>query len=296
MVSAAVTPFMRTVIFILSILLLGSSVESSAQRRNRPPPSYQQPEQPDQKKGAAILDDFRGKGIAGDYYLEFTLRHKPRKGDVTEYKGKLYGSRDANGPVSLLELDLHSMGGKKERYLVRSGMQPEVWQVKNGEKPEKVEGKGLFVALAGTEVSLFDLQLQFFYWQDFVYEGLTRDRGRPKHVFLLFPPDDSESNLTMPLSGVRIYLDSQFNALTKTELIGIDGEIFKSVSLISLKKVEDQWIPKKVDMRDNLSRDKTRMRFTAADLDVTWVSGLFLPERLNESLPQILQSQLTSIK
>ncbi len=296
MVSAAATPFMRTVFFILSIFFLGSSIESSAQRRNRPPPSYQQPEKPDQQKGAAVLEEFRGKGIAGDYYLEFTLRHKPRKGDATEYKGKLFGSRDEKGPVSLLELDSRLAGEANERYLIRSGIQPEVWQAKDGTEPEKVEGNGLFVPLAGTEVSLFDLQLQFFYWQDFVYEGLTRYGGRPTHVFLLFPPD-SDSNTTPPhLSGVRIYLDSQFNALRKTELIGIDGEVFKSVSLISLKKVENQWIPKKVDMRDSLSKDKTRMKFTAADLGVNWVSGLFLPEALNESLPQILPSQVISIK
>ena len=49
-------------------------------------------------------------------------------------------------------------------------------------------------------------------------------------------------------------------------------------------------------MRDSLSKDKTRMKFTAADLGVNWVSGLFLPEALNESLPQILPSQVISIK
>ncbi|MBL4576704.1 MAG: outer membrane lipoprotein-sorting protein, partial [Opitutaceae bacterium] len=267
MTGASVMPFMRFGFLLLGILFVFGGIEASAQKRNRLDLPYQQSKEADQKKGAAVLADFRGKGIAGDYYLEFTLRHTPRKGDVVEVQGKLYGSRDVNGPVSLLELGSVSAEEGVERYLIRSGINPEVWQMKNGTKPEKVEGKGLLAALAGTEVSLFDLQLQFFYWQDFVYEGLIRYKGRPTHVFLLSPPN-SDTYLDLPLSGVRIYLDSRFNALRKAELIGEDEKVFKSVSLISLKKIDEQWIPKRVDMRDDLSRDKTRMKFTVADLDV----------------------------
>ena len=140
--------------------------------------------------------------------------------------------------------------------------------------------------LAGTDLTIFELQTPFFYWTDFVYEGLTRVRGRPAHSFVLYPPADFGA--AQPgLSGVRILVDSQFQALVQAELLGAKGLVEKTISILDLKKVGEHWIPKSIDFRNNLTRGKTRFTVTAAGLDLDLSAAVFEPAQLGAPFPAV---------
>lgn len=84
------------------------------------------------------------------------------------------------------------------------------------------------------------------------------------------------------LTGVRVYLDTQFNALVQAEQIGAENALLKSITILDLKKVDDQWIPKSIDVRDEETRNKTRFAVTGVALGLDLLPMLFEPASLGE--------------
>ena len=267
-------------------LLSATSVPASAQSRlNRPPPRYLQLSLPDQGDGEAILRKVRAAGAEGGYYLEFELRVLPRRGDEFRIPGCLWGGRNQDGPLTRMQLASTAgpSGGAttENRILVQGGPRPAAWkwQASSGAEPVVIDDGALFAPLAGTDLSAFDLQMPYLYWTDFVYEGVTRLRGRPASTFLLYPP----ASITMrrpELAAIRVYLDPQFNALVQADQLGENESPLKSMRVVELKKIDDKWIVKSVELRDETTRNKTRFTVTAAALGLDFVNGLFDPGSL----------------
>ncbi len=261
---------------------------------NRPPPTFVQVGKPDQEEGRRILEEFRRQGIQGDYYLAFELRVLPRQGDERRVRGSLWGSRNEDGPISRVQIQPDQAGAPELRLLVRSGAKPALWEAPGapGGAVEPRDVAALFAPVAGTDLTAFDLQMPFLYWPDFSYEGLARMHGRPAHQFLLYPP--AEFTAQHPeLTGVRVYLDTQYVALMQAELIGAGGRARKIVNLLDLKKVGDQWLVKAIDLRDETSRNKTRFVVTAAALNQHFPPAYFAPADL--TAPAAVPADLVSL-
>lgn len=257
---------------------------AQAQKGYQPPPNYAQLGKPDQQQGREILEQFRHQGIAGDYFLEFELRVLPRHGAEHVLRGRLWGSRNADGPISRVSIGVAESGAAPEvRLLVQSGANPALWRWKEGSgvAGEPSDVAALFEPVAGTDLTPFDLQMPFLYWPEFVYEGLARMRGRPAHQFLLYPPA-AVAERHPALKGIRAYLDTQYTALVQAEYIGDEGRSLKILSVIDLKKIGDQWIVKSIDLRDETTRNKTRFAVTAAALHQQFAPQIFDPAHLGE--------------
>ncbi len=257
-------------------------------RLNRPPPRYLQLSPPDQQKGAAILREMRSAGPDGDYYMEFDLRVLPRRGESSRIPGRLWGGRNENGPVTRLVLRPSDGAAKppagsgapatEQRLLVQGGPRPAAWQwpAKDGASSVVIDEGALFEPLAGTDLSAFDLQMPFLYWNDFVYEGKTRLNDRPADAFLLYPPA-SLATRRPDLVAMRVYLDPQYHVLVQAEQRGEGERMLKSMRVVELKKIGEQWTVKAVELRDEKTRDKTRFVVTAAALGRDFASGVFEP-------------------
>ena len=192
---------------LLLLALLGASLAPAqpAGRKVRPPPNYVQFGTPDQEAGARILRGFRSMGIAGDYYLEFRLSLMPRRGAEVEEGGRLWGTRNALGPFQRVEL---GQAGVKGRWLIQNGVEPVVWQSRADGTANLIPNEKLFLPLLpGADLTPFDLQMPYLFWEDFVFEGVSRVRGRPAHTFLLYPPADYLAT-DSELVGVRVQLDT----------------------------------------------------------------------------------------
>lgn len=257
-----------------------------AQRSERPPPRYLQLSPPDPAEGRRILEEFRRQGLAGDYFLEFALDVIPRQGAERVLTGRLWGSRNAAGPVARVSIRPETGSPAPEvRLLVQGGPHPALWEWRPGAAAAAPAGAaGLFAPVAGTDLTAFDLQMPFLYWPDFAYEGLTRMHGRPAHVFLLYPPAEIAARRP-ELAGVRVYLDTQYTALVEAEMIGPGGRPLRSLSVLDLKKVGGQWIVKTIDVRDEATRNKTRFEVTAAALDQRFPAATWEPAGLAGEAP-----------
>ncbi|MDQ5977899.1 MAG: hypothetical protein QG602_871 [Verrucomicrobiota bacterium] len=227
----------------------------------------------DQAEGARILSEFRQAQIAGDYWLSFELRVMPRKGAERTVTGALLGTPGTGGPLTRITIG-------DGAWLIETGPQPSAWTV-NG---DVVETAAPGQALADTGVTVFDLQMPFLYWKDFIYEGHARVRGRPTYSFILRPPAGQEVPLP-ELTGVRVLIDTQFQAMVQAELLGAGNTALKTIALLELKKVGEQYLPKSLDVRDHRTRAKTRFTVRAAALDLHWPAEAFTPAGLTTPPP-----------
>jgi hypothetical protein len=137
--------------------------------------------------------------------------------------------------------------------------------------------------IPGTNLTAFDLQMPFLFWPSVSLEKLTRLRGRPAHVFVFRPPAAFASK-NPGVGAVRAYLDTQYNAATQIETIDANGRVTKTLSLLDLKKIGEQWIPKSFEVRDEITRDKTRLVVTAAALGLALPAGVFAPAGLTDPI------------
>lgn len=264
---------------ILGLAFCFSAPAALAQSRIRPEPQYPREGQPDQAEGRRVLEEFRKLGIAGDYVLEFTLRVMPRRGADRRVDGRLYGTRTGDGPLSLMDFTPGAEGPR--RVLVQNGPRPQVWTVAgDGAQAVAIGPAQLFEPLAGTALTPFDLQMPFIYWDDIAYEGVIRLSNRPTHQFLVYPPA-AVAAVRPDLTGVRFYLDTQYSALVQVEQLGPEKSAVKTMSMRELKKTQDQWIPRAIDLRDERTRDKTRFLVNAAALNLSLAPAMFQPANLS---------------
>jgi len=249
---------------------------------------------PDQSEGAQVLAGFRNVGIRGAYWLRFELRVMPRKGDERVLNGEIFGAPGDEGPLTRLIVDdpANQGGSHEERFLLHGGARQAAWRWNAGEHgvtPHSLSPADWLQRVQDTDLTLFDLQMPFLFWADFVYEGVANVRGRPAHAFLLYPPESFARDAaggTAP-AAVRVFLDTQFSALTQAEWIDGAGQPLKTITVLDLKKVGDQWIIKSIDLRNHQTRAKTRFSATAAALDLEWAAGVFAPASLVQPAPTV---------
>lgn len=268
------------------LFFLGAVTTLSAQpKRFRPQPQYVQIGKPDQAEGKRILDDFRMRGIEGEYYWEFSLRVKPRRGEDSFIPGRLWGSRNEKGPITRIVL-WPGVAANEQRLLIQNGPKGATWSWQADKAAAGVrlmDSSAWFDSLAGTELSAFDLQMPFIYWDDFVFEGVTNRKNRPAYVFLFYPPADVAAQRPA-LAGVRIYVDTAERAILQFEQIGDAGRVLKTLKLVSLKKVDDQMIPMSVDFRSEETGNKTEFIVNGAAMGIDLPTRIFEPASLEETV------------
>lgn len=248
---------------------------------NLPPPELAQTGRPTAAEAQKIIGQFQESGIPGEYYLEFALRILPRRGEERTLRGKLWGGRNEQGAIT--RIAIVDATGRESRFLLQNGAHAAMWSFVDGRPGQLAVDAWFDPLVAGVEIAPFDLLMPFFYWPDFSVENLVRVSGRPTQVFFFRPP----AALAKPrvgIAGVRTYLDTQYNAPVQTELVGADGRVMKTLSLIDLKRVGNQPMVKTIDVRNETTRDKTRFQVTAAALELELPPSVFQPATLMDEV------------
>lgn len=279
--------FSRRAFFIC--LTLAAPVAFAGPPSTSAPPALAQVGKPNPAESARILDQFRHAGWRG--YVEFDLHALPRRGDEVVYRGRLWGGENDQGAVTRIELT--DAQGSAHRFLLQNGDHAAVWQMSGG-KVVSVDVAALFQPLIpGVEITAFDLQMPYLYWPGAAVESVTRIRGRPAYEFVFHP--SSEFALRYPnLASVRAYFDAQFSAPVQVELTDAH-EVVKTTSLVDLKHIGEQWIPKSFDVRNETSRDKTRFEVTAVALNLEFSPVVFTPAGLAEAVQPPPRDRLVQV-
>ncbi|MEM9160729.1 MAG: outer membrane lipoprotein-sorting protein, partial [Verrucomicrobiota bacterium] len=98
------------------------------------------------------------------------------------------------------------------------------------------------------------------------------------------PKEDTQ--LQSMVSGVRIFVDDQFFAVMKAEIYGPDKDHLKTLSILEFKKDGEsgEAYPKSVDVRNEVTRDKTRFQVMDAELKIGLPEKVFQVEGLEQSI------------
>lgn len=245
-------------------------------------PELAQVGKPNPAEAARLVEQFRNSGIPGEYYLEFDLRALPRRGEGRTFKGRWWGSRNDQGAVTRIELS--DATGAAHRFLLQNGDRAAVWRLNNDRAVEVGIAELMAPLIPGVEISAFDLQMPYLYWPGATVERITRVLGRPSHAFL-FPAPAAFKAQYPDISAARAYLDTQFNVPMQTEVVGRVGKVTKTLAIMSLKTVNKQTLPKTVDYRNEVTRDKSRLQVTAVALDLQLPESIFQPAALARPAP-----------
>jgi hypothetical protein len=257
------------------------------------PPELAQFGKPDAAEAARLIEEVRQAGIAGEYFLQFELRALPLRGEEKVFQGALWGGRNEKGVV--MRIELTDGAGAMHRLLLQNGERPSVTRWLNGRSAPLDAAQLLEPIIPGVEISAFDLQMPYLYWPDPFVEKITRSvLGRPANVFMFRPPA-AFSAQHPEIGGMRATLDTQYNAIVQTELLGRDVKGMKSFALLAIKRIGDQAVPKQVDYRNEKTRDKTRLQVTGAALKLTLPAGTFDTATLGQPAARPPAAQIVRI-
>ena len=288
---------MRRIPTFLWLLALGAFfvLSSHGQRRlSKDSPLDTLGKNPSQETGWEVLKTFRSMSWDGGYRWRIQLKIMPRREKTRTLNGLMYGDRSENGPVSRIDLierpaDVNANGdmipSKALRMLFQSGKGSFAIRKRSEEvgPPEVVDSGQMMESIAGSEYTLFDLMAPYAFWPSFKYEGRTTFRGSPTHLFWMNPPEN-DSLLKEHVSGVRLYINDQFNVLVQTEVFDSAGKKAKTLSIVGIEKVDGQIIFKEMDVRNDKTRDKTRLKIVDAEMGLSLPSKLFEPQSLMDDL------------
>lgn len=259
---------------------------ANAQPR-RLPPNLQDPDQLKPEDGERVLEAFRQVAPVGDVVADFTLTFEPYRDQTRRFEGRFFGTW-LGAPRTRVELP-EQAGMPARHWLLWNGMLARGWQWEENGEVATIAADDLFSPLVPeTTLTPFDLQLPFIYWQEYAYEGTKRVKGRAAHFFLLYPPEDDARYAH--LGGVRVVLDADFNAMLSAEILSPEGAELKSIKVQSFKKLNGQWIVKRIDLIDEVTRDRTRFELLAASVGPSVERRWFEPETLDKTadLPGVL--------
>jgi hypothetical protein len=238
---------------------------------------------PDAATAGLLLDHFRQSIWAEPIYAEFDLREMPRRGPERIFHGRFWGARNERGPVTRFELDV-GKGGFSHRVLIQGGPDGAIWTSDAGVPGAANLDAALAPLVPGVEMAPFDiLPMPYLYWLDAELVSIVRIRGRPAYSYVFTPPAEFSAR-SPAVKSVRAYLDTQYDALVQSETAAKDGGLSKTLSLLELRKVGDRWIPKDVDVRNEATRDKTRLSLTAVAVGIPPPASAFDPEQLGAPL------------
>ncbi|MCC5789746.1 MAG: outer membrane lipoprotein-sorting protein [Opitutales bacterium] len=290
----------------LLLMVLGLSVlipcALDAQPRTRPTAPESRFDDLEKEEAEAFLERFRENTLQASYVFGFEMRVMPARGKGVTYQGRLW-----NGPVSEdtagslveifsddrtspeVQLLFHRNRSGESRGWKYSGsvetQSPEEWGEEKREGVQVLEYDQFYQPLLETDYSPFDLQMPFVFWQDASYEGRYFLRGRSTYTFLVHPPEKFQEDDAWPWKAIRLHFDAEFEALMQVDWIDSRNRDRRTLALLEIKEVEDQWIPKTLDFRNRETRGKTRFTVNQVAFNLAFPQEIFTPMVLGRWSP-----------
>jgi hypothetical protein len=322
---------------VFCVFCVPGATRAFAQSRSiTPSPSgYNQTTPASQTKGRALLDAIRSSTFDGDFHFDFQIRLRPKRGAATLIPGRLWGSRNIQGPVTRITLRPGSPDGQRD-LIIQSGPQSAVWTWSRGDAANtavaanntattstaaannnnaataannnatiaaaantttipanttsataaaantaaRLDPAAMFEPLAGMDLTAFELQMPFIYWDDFTYEGLKAGNFRVTHAFLMRPPPDIAA-ARPGLASVRIYYDEGYRVITVFEILGPGGVVTKTMRLKDFHLVAGRFMLRKAELRNEATGNGTDFNVLLTGINLDLPRDIFAPEKIS---------------
>jgi len=134
-----------------------------------------------------------------------------------------------------------------------------------GSPPAATSPPPLHVAIQETDISWADLSLAFLWWPGSRVVGTDTVRGRDCYVLNVpapaSPGGDPEAGATgVRYTSVQLWIDSELFMLLRAEGRNADGNALRTLWVKSLKKIDEQWMIKDLEVQTYPLKHRTRLR------------------------------------
>lgn len=267
----------RRLLFVIIMIAL-SGVWLSAQPKGRTPPNRGTPGELSSAEAESLWTQFLRRQAIGSFYFEFELQFRPARLETQNFDGRFWGSWQPGDQRTRFQLQNSEQEGF-ERWLMLNGLQPELYHYRTSEEGiQQIPETAWFEPLtAELPLPPFFILMPYLYWGNPEYLGPSRVLGRPVHTFRLTNPDPDHS-----VRHADIRIDEDFYALLEAGFLNAEKDVIFQLEIRSLKKVEEEWIPRTLVWKNLQSRDTFVLKIQAAALGFSLPDGLLQPACLTE--------------
>jgi hypothetical protein len=140
-------------------------------------------------------------------------------------------------------------------------------QLRPGGRPEIADAAGSQVDLdstiESTDLTWADLSLSFLWWRGGRIVGTDRAKGRD--CYLVDVPAPAWGEESTGYSRVRLWIDQSLHMLLRADGFDPDDTHVRSLWVRSLKKTDDRWMIKDMEVRRYPSVHRTRLRIHSVE-------------------------------
>lgn len=109
--------------------------------------------------------------------------------------------------------------------------------------------------IRGTDVSWLDLSLAYLWWPGGETVGTDTVSGQDCYIVNLPAPQDEQAQYT----GVKLWISAKSMMMLRAEAYDAAGSVVRQVALKSFKKIDDQWVARRIDVTSHPSGRRTRL-------------------------------------
>jgi hypothetical protein len=120
-----------------------------------------------------------------------------------------------------------------------------------------------------------DLLLPFLGSSTLKYSGPKKVCGRATQQFVAKVDNDS---LGEGVKFAKISVDSKFLQILEIEYLDGRQRVMRKHRVLALRKKDDYWLPKTIELFDNVTRERSKITIIDADLNPNLSNALFEPE------------------
>jgi len=177
---------------------------------------------------------------------------------LAEYPYKLLMDWGANPPTAeCLLLDAQGTSLVQRAVMTRpAGKQAQI-KLYSGPEQKPEETPSYSARILGTDMTWLDLTLDFLWWKDARFDDTPRGdslTGRDCDILVAVPPGPIPG-----CSAVRVWVDRQLRCVMQAEQLGPQGDAVRKMWVQRVKKIEDRWMIRDMEIETLNSGHRTRL-------------------------------------
>lgn len=214
-----------------------------------------------EEEGATLAAEVRWQAPAEDFSTTGTLRLRDRNGrwwkDLTIRMDVLvaggtwqnnYATFDADRQVVETLVVTHFPGGTNSYHYLPPGADV---------MPLTLAGKDAMIPFAGSHFWLSDFGLEFLFWPEQRIVDTEMRKGRACKVLESVNPTPRPGQYAV----VRSWVDIERKGLLRAEAFDENRKLLKEFNIGGFKKVDGRWQLKSMEIRDELTDERSRLEF-----------------------------------
>ncbi|RME93758.1 MAG: outer membrane lipoprotein-sorting protein [Verrucomicrobia bacterium] len=202
---------------------------------------WQAPTEPFSTAGVLRLRDRNGR-----WYKELAIRMDIRLGEGGLWENQ-YTVFDRERQVVESLVVRHHPGSTNSYHYLPPG----------AAKALDLAGPDAFIPFAGSQFWLADFGLEFLFWPEQRLVGADMRKGRACHLLESVNPDPRPGQYAI----VRSWIDVEKLGLLRAEAYDEQRRLLKEFNIGGFKKVNGRWQLKSMEIRDELTDERSRLEF-----------------------------------